>query len=107
MEIEICTNLEWWRIFGPLGDTENDDVRGVVDRLWRALETADHTVHAARGQRSRCGGWNRACTFRRQSGGIGTFDRVTDEEWAAVQSIYDRVVGETTQSQIGPDSPES
>lgn len=81
MQIEVCTNVEWWRVFGPLGDSDDDAIEAAINDVFSALDDAGfESVHAG-GQRMSCNGWNGANTFRRKScWGIGTFETMTDEE---------------------------
>lgn len=89
MNLELCSNCEWWRVFGPLDTDDDDVVNEVIGAVCRALEDAGHVVELSRGRRAMCHGWNGANTFARKYGGLGTFDRASETDWDAAAAIYD------------------
>lgn len=95
MELEICSNTEWWRVYGLGFDGidaawEEEAANDYQRQLIRALEKAGHKATCSRRQRALCHGWHGAA-FARKSGGIGTFDDVTLAEWQAVEIAADLV----------------
>ncbi len=55
-------------------------------RVESALERLGYETECARGQRILYHGWNGANTFARKDAGLGTFDALSDEEWAACEA---------------------
>ena len=95
MDIEICSNTEWWRVYGLDYDGideewEEEAANDFQRMLAVALEKAGYTVTSSRRQRALCHGWHGA-VFTRKSGGIGTFDDVTQAAWEAVWEVRDEV----------------
>lgn len=101
--IEICTNDEWYRVFGPLECGVEDDTeeatkeyqRVAIDRLEMDDRAAEFEIVTAQGQRMMCHGWNGAQWENRATGagyhigGIGTFAALTDEEIAAIDDAHE------------------
>jgi len=89
--IELCTNTEWLTIYGPLAELGIQSPWQLeASMLWhdqasKALESLGYVIAHPRGFRSTCHGWNGANTFKRKGMGAGTLDKLSDEEWAAVE----------------------
>ena len=95
MDIEICSNTEWWRVYGLDFDGideewEEEEANDFQRMLGRALEKVGHVAEFSRRHRALCHGWHGAA-FTRKSGGIGTFDEVTQAAWEAVEEVRDEV----------------
>jgi hypothetical protein len=96
MNAEICSNTEWWRVYGLDFDGideawKEEAARDFQRMLALALENAGHTVSFSRGKRASFGGWHWGAAFARKGDGIGTFDDVDEIVWEGVGTIRDDV----------------
>ena len=91
MKLEICTSTEWWRLLLNLDDVDeawHDEAADEFAGMYRvALEAAGHEVENAKRGRGLCQVWAGA-KFRRKGLGVGTFDEVSDAEWAPIEDLY-------------------
>lgn len=93
-DLEICTNYEWWRVFGPLdGVTDDDDlIDEFIDEYWDALVDEGFCVLSPVSQRVTCHGWNGANTLRHKLNGVGSFYDLTDDDIDTIYEVCDRVL---------------
>lgn len=84
--VEICSNCEWWHVFGPAGDIDDIDnydseINVMISDICLIVENLGYDAICSTGQRGMCHGWNGANTFVRKDSGVGTFDDFSDNEW--------------------------
>lgn len=92
MKIELCSNLEWWRVFGPFDDARDDDATAAaVGCVSDELTRAGINYSSPTDQRTTCHGWNGANTFTHRTSGVGAFGGSLDE-WEKVEIAYFRGV---------------
>ena len=92
-KLEICSNREWHRVFGPvdydwIDDCYQDDAVDVfIDELRERLADNQWDTDMARGERATCHGWNGWNLFRHKLGPVGTFGELTENQAEEIRAV--------------------
>ena len=101
-ELEICVSKEWvedWLAARVEIDGEEYELECAADwsttRLCELLAAADFQTTAAQGKRGTLAGWNRCQFWSFQTGPVGTFAELGDEEKRKIEQLVEQAVSET------------
>lgn len=91
--IEICSDQEWLKEFGPLSDVSEKYIEEASQEWWisvikRIESLCDEAIcRHPRNEKQFCHGWNGAY-FVRKGYGLGTLSKnITDEQWGQFTDI--------------------
>lgn len=84
IQIEVCTNKEWLKCYGPFDFDTDDECDEWFDETVRKLEDAGYDAIPAQGGRDTCSGWHGCKLFTHKSHGLGTFAKISVETWGKI-----------------------
>jgi hypothetical protein len=98
IQLEVCENVEWLTVFGPLGRLDLSDhdtevcAQNYCSKLHALLTEEGFTTVNAKGQRITCHGWNGFRGFNQRFGNVGTFADLTPAQADSIVNAIDQAM---------------